>query len=104
MRLAVAMTPTRGAPSIAVVSPTRVLPVIPCDPTPPRLDVVAVDQVRVPLDRMTARSCVSRQGIAGGAEDARSTWAAGGGASQRYAMSMCRDCEIGRAIAKAVRS
>lgn len=106
-------SPTRGAPSIAVVTPTRALPVIPCDPTP-RLEVVPVDQVRTPLDRfrcsplnatLTARSCIERQRVARG-EQATSerTFSAGGGSSVRHGMYMCRECAVGRAVAKAVRS
>lgn len=107
------MTPTRGAPSLAVVTPTRSLPIIPCDPTP-RLEALPVDQVRAPLDRfrcgplnatLTARSCVERQRVARG-EQATSerSFSAGGGSSVRHGMYMCRDCEVGLAIAKAVRS
>ena len=106
-------SPTRGAPSLSVVTPTRALPVIPCDPTP-RLEPVAVDQVRVPLDRfrcsplnatLTARSCIERQRVARG-EQATSerSFSAGGGTALRHGMYMCRDCGVGRAVAKAVAS
>ncbi len=106
-------SPTRGAPSIAVVSPTRSLPVIPCDPTP-RLEVVAVNAVRVPLDRfrcdvlsatLTARSCVERQRTArGDREGGGLNFAAGGGSASRHAMHMCRDCSVGRDVARRVTS
>lgn len=124
-------SPTRGVPSIAVVSPPRALPVIPCDPTPPAPALAAlvafgppvdVAQLRSPEERfrcvplasvIAARDCLKRQTIACGAMDpeertstggARSWAGGGGGSSLRAQFSRCRDCELGRAVAKRLAS
>lgn len=105
-------SPTRGAPSIAVVSPTRALPVIPCDPTP-RLEVVPIDAVRLPLDRfrctvlnatLTVRSCSERQRVARGEGAKGKSFSAGGGVAVTAGMHMCRDCPTGRDVARRVTS